>query len=143
MTITRLRKFIPQLTSEQHVAARLAIKGLSHVLIANKMGISASAVGLLIEAAEAVVGEPLPRALGRTSSDPVQEARHRRRAVKKAEMPDIEVAPGVIETCSFCGLRWHSEDWPNVAPWFGAARCDLKIRRLQSAYIGCALGSAW
>jgi hypothetical protein len=140
MTITALRKFIPKLTSEQHNAARWAIKGLSQVLIANKMGISASSVGILIKSAEAIIGEPLPRALGnvKLSTSPELAARYKRRAAHKAEMPDIEVAAGVIETCSYCGLRWHTEDWPS-----GAVRCDLKIRRLQSAYIGSALGSSF
>jgi hypothetical protein len=143
MTITGLRKFIPKLTTEQHAAARWAIKGLSQVLIADRMGVTASMVAKLVHEAEDVIGEPLPRALGNTklSTNPELAERYKRRAAHKAEMPDIEVAPGVIETCGFCGLRWHTEDWPNVPPWNGAPRCDLKIRRLQSAYIGSALGA--
>lgn len=145
--IKKLRQFKSLLTEEQFSAARLAVKGLSHVLIANEMGVSSSTVGNLITEAEGVIGDVLPRLLGNTSTstsdDPAVVARHIRRLVKKAEMPDVEVAAGVIETCGFCGLRWHSEDWPNVFPWFGAPRCDLKIRRLESAYIGCALGSSF
>jgi hypothetical protein len=138
MTLNQLRKRGIQLHSPQYQAARLAIKGLSQVLIANELGISASAVGLLIEEAEAVLGEKLPRTSGLTSHAHTPElvARHRRRLAKKAEMPDVDVAPGTIETCGFCGLRWHSEDWPNGQP-----RCDLKIRRLHEAYIGSALGA--
>lgn len=137
MTIKGLRKFIPQLTSEQHVAARLAIKGLSHVLIASQMGVARAQVELLIEQVEALIGESLSRPEGTTHArDPGLAARYKRRMAKKAEVPDIEVAAGVYETCGFCGLRWHSENWPNGAP-----RCDLKIRRLESAYIGSALGA--
>jgi len=138
MTLTGLRKRGVRLTWQQYQAARLAIKGVSQVLIANEMGISASAVGLLIEEAEAVLGEKLPRTSGLTSHAHTPElvARHRRRLAKKAEMPDVDVAPGTIETCGFCGLRWHSEDNPD-----GSIRCDLKIRRLQQAYIGSALGA--
>jgi hypothetical protein len=144
MTITGLRRYRSALTSEQYVAARLAIKGLSQVIIASQMNISRSQVGLLIDQVETAIGQSLPRVriTASEAKSPDRAARAERRQAIKAEMPDVEVGAGVIETCGFCGLRWHTENWPDVAPWFGAVRCDLKIRRLQSAYIGSALGAA-
>ncbi len=141
MNLTTLKKRAIKMTSPQYQAARLAIKGLSHVLIANELGVSATTAGTLIEEAEALLGEALPRAYvrpkeGREPRDDAEKAKFARRAAIRDRLPDVEVAPGTYETCGYCGLRWHSEDNAD-----GSIGCDLKARRLQQAYIGSALGA--
>lgn len=58
-----------------------------------------------------------------------------RRQVLREQFPDREEK--YIPTCGFCGLRWHQETNPD-----GSIGCDLKARRLNESYIGCALADA-